>query len=112
MNGFQEELRSRILGVASHLQVTGANNVLSDWQSISTKVQAAKHVTGSAPYIVGQGMISNGQAVQGAIVRGILPGDEDKVSDLAEHMRGGSLINLKAGESECRAGYVTLRSNA
>ena len=98
MNGFQEELRSRILGVASHLQVTGANNVLSDWQSISTKVQAAKHVTGSAPYIVGQGMISNGQAVQGAIVRGILPGDEDKVSDFAEHMRGGSLTNLKAGE--------------
>jgi len=98
MNGFQEELRSRILGVASHLQITGANNLLSDWQAVSSKVQAAKHVTGTAPYIMAQGMLSNGQAVQGAIVRGVLPNEESKVSDLAEHMRAGQLANLKAGE--------------
>jgi len=98
MNGFQEELRSRILGVASHLQITGANNLLSDWQTVSSKVQAAKHVTGTAPYIMAQGMLSNGQAVQGAIVRGVLPNEESKVSDLAEHMRAGQLANLKAGE--------------
>lgn len=98
MNGFQEELRSRILGVASHLQITGANNVLADWQSVSSKVQTAKHVTGTAPYIMAQGMLSNGQAVQGAIVRGVLPSEEGKVSDLAEHMRAGQLANLKAGE--------------
>ena len=71
MNGFQEELRSRILGVASHLQITGANNVLNDWQAVSSKVKSAKHVTGTAPYIMAQGMLSNGQAVQGAIVRGV-----------------------------------------
>ena len=98
MNGFQEELRSRILGVASHLQITGANNLLSDWQTVSSKVQAAKHVTGTAPYIMAQGMLYNGQAVQGAIVRGVLPNEESKVSDLAEHMRAGQLANLKAGE--------------
>ena len=98
MNGFQEELRSRILGVASHLQITGANNVLSDWQTVSAKVQKAKHVTGAAPYIMAQGMLSNGQAVQGAIVRGVLPNEEGKVSDLAEHMRAGQLADLKADE--------------
>ena len=98
MNGFQEELRSRILGVASHLQITGANNVLADWQAVSSKVQTAKHVTGTAPYIMAQGMLSNGQAVQGAIVRGVLPSEEGKVSDLAEHMRAGQLADLKAGE--------------
>jgi len=98
MNGFQEELRSRILGVASHLQITGANNVLADWQAVSSRVQTAKHVTGTAPYIMAQGMLSNGQAVQGAIVRGVLPSEEGKVSDLAEHMRAGELANLKAGE--------------
>ncbi len=97
MNGFQEELRSRILGVASHLQITGANNVLADWQDVSAKVQTAKHVTGTAPYIVAQGMLSNGQAVQGAIVRGVLPNEEGKVSDLAGHMRAGQLTDLKAG---------------
>ena len=98
MNGFQEELRSRILGVASHLQITGANNVLADWQAVSSKVQTAKHVTGTAPYIMAQGMLSNGQAVQGAIVRGVLPSEEGKVSDLAAHMRAGQLADLKADE--------------
>ena len=98
MNGFQEELRSRILGVASHLQITGSNNLLDDWQAVSARVQTAKHVTGTAPYIMAQGMLSNGQAVQGAIVRGVLPTEESKVSDLAEHMRAGELTNLKAGE--------------
>ena len=98
MNGFQEELRSRILGVASHLQITGANNVLADWQTVSSKVQTAKHVTGTAPYIMAQGMLSNGQAVQGAIVRGVLPSEEGKVSDLAAHMRAGQLADLKADE--------------
>ena len=98
MNGFQEELRSRILGVASHLQITGANNVLADWQRVSSKVQTAKHVTGTAPYIMAQGMLSNGQAVQGAIVRGVLPSEEGKVSDLAAHMRAGQLADLKADE--------------
>ena len=98
MNGFQEELRSRILGVASHLQITGANSVLADWQTVSSKVQTAKHVTGTAPYIMAQGMLSNGQAVQGAIVRGVLPSEEGKVSDLAEHMRAGQLADLKADE--------------
>ena len=98
MNGFQEELRSRILGVASHLQITGANNVLADWQTVSSKVQTAKHVTGTAPYIMAQGMLSNGQAVQGAIVRGVLPSEEDKVSDLATHMRAGQLADLKSDE--------------
>ena len=98
MNGFQEELRSRILGVASHLQITGANNLLSDWSKISSKVQTTKHVSGTAPYIMAQGLLSNGQAVQGAIVRGVLPSDEGKVSDLSQHMRAGQLTDLKAGE--------------
>jgi lipoprotein-releasing system permease protein len=63
MNGFQEELRSRILGVASHLQITGANNVLKGWQRVAAKVENAPHVQGTAPYIMAQGMLSYGQAV-------------------------------------------------
>ena len=98
MNGFQEELRSRILGVASHLQITGPNNALSNWQEILDAVQPSSHVIGTAPYIMAQGMLSNGQAVQGAIIRGVLPSEEGKVSDLATHMRAGQLADLKAGE--------------
>ncbi len=98
MNGFQEELRSRILGVASHLQITGANNTLKNWPRVVASVQHAPHVLAAAPYIMAQGMLSYGQAVQGVIVRGVLPADEDKVADLGAHMRAGRLSDLRAGE--------------
>ena len=98
MNGFQKELRTRILGVASHLEITGNNNVLQDWQAVERLVEKEPHVLGSAPYIYAQGMLSYGQGVQGAIVRGVLPSAENKVADLGSHMKAGSLENLKAGE--------------
>jgi lipoprotein-releasing system permease protein len=98
MNGFQAELRTRILGVASHLEITGANNQLGDWQSLAGQVKNQSQIIASAPYVIAQGMLSYGQAVQGAIVRGVLPAEEDKVADLGKHMKAGSLADLHAGE--------------
>ena len=99
MNGFQAELRTRILGVASHLEITGANNQLADWSSLATQVKKAQpEVIASAPYVMAQGMLSFGQAVQGALVRGVLPADEDKVADIGKNMKAGSLTDLRAGE--------------
>jgi lipoprotein-releasing system permease protein len=98
MNGFQTELRTRILGVASHLEITGANNQLSKWQSLASQVDAQPEVKASAPYVMAQGMLSFGQGVQGAIVRGVLPSQEDKVADISKHMKAGSLSNLQSGE--------------
>ena len=98
MNGFQKELRTRILGVASHLEITGNNNQLTDWQHIAEFSNKQPHVLASAPYITAQGMLSYDQGVQGAIIRGIVPAAEDKVADLGKHMKAGSLSNLRAGE--------------
>ncbi len=98
MNGFQKELRTRILGVASHLEITGSNSQLADWQNIATTANKREHVLASAPYITAQGMLSYGQGVQGAIVRGILPAAEDKVADLGSHMKAGHLSDLHPGE--------------
>lgn len=98
MNGFQEELRSRILGVASHMQITGPGNALSDWQSLTPKLRGMPHVEGAAPYIMAQGMLSNGQAVQGALIRGVLPSAEISVSDLGEKIRAGNIDDLQAGK--------------
>lgn len=98
MNGFQQELRTRILGVASHVQLTGPNNVLSEWQGLESRLQNAEHVQAAAPYIMAQGMLSYGQAVQGVLVRGILPAQEAQVADLGEHMRAGELSALRPGE--------------
>ena len=98
MNGFQAELRSRILGVASHIEVTGANNKLQSWQTLIPRLKQNPQVREAAPYITAQGMLSFGEGVQGAIVRGIIPLAEDKVADLGSHMKVGSLNDLKAGE--------------
>jgi lipoprotein-releasing system permease protein len=98
MNGFQKEVRTRILGVVSHVQVSGANNRLPEYRAVAE--QAAKHprVIATAPFVQGQGMLSAGSVVRGALVRGIDPGQEEKVADFARHMRAGSLDALKPGE--------------
>jgi lipoprotein-releasing system permease protein len=98
MNGFQKELRTRILGVASHLEITGASNQLKDWQAVRAYSAQQPHVLASAPYITAQGMLSYGSGVQGAIIRGILPAEEDQVADLGRHMKVGTLQNLRPGE--------------
>jgi len=97
MNGFQEELRTRILGVASHVQVSGLDGELGAWQQVAD--QAARHpdVVAAAPYIQEQGMLSFDQAVRGTLVRGVLPAAEDGVADFARHMRSGSLDALQPG---------------
>lgn len=98
MNGFQSELRSRILGVASHIEITENTNRLSSWQTLADQVQALPNTQANAPYVMAQGMLSYGQSVQGALVRGILPIEEDKVADLGQNMQVGELADLRAGE--------------
>ncbi|MBC7786098.1 MAG: lipoprotein-releasing ABC transporter permease subunit [Methylophilaceae bacterium] len=98
MNGFQEELRNRILGVASHLEITEASNTLSDYPRVINAVKAKPHVLAATPYIMAQGMLSYGSNVQGALVRGVLPLEEDKVAELASHMKAGKLTDLRADE--------------
>jgi lipoprotein-releasing system permease protein len=80
------------------VQISGAGNRLADWQSIAKL--AAKHprVLATAPYVQAQAMLAAGAAVRGAVVRGILPDQEEKVADLGGHMKLGSLDALKPGE--------------
>ena len=98
MNGFQKELRARILGVASHVQITGMSGGLKDWQRVVAQTGSNKAVVAAAPYVMAQGLISNRQTVQGTIVRGILPAEEDKVADIGMHMKSGSLDALQSGK--------------
>lgn len=95
MNGFQQEVRARILGVASHVQVSHYNGVLSDWQQTAKEAIQHKAVVAAAPYVNAQGMVSFNQNVQGVIVRGILPEQEDQVADFSRMMVSGKLENLK-----------------
>ncbi|MFZ5512119.1 MAG: lipoprotein-releasing ABC transporter permease subunit [Pseudomonadota bacterium] len=98
MNGFQQELRSRILGVASHVQLTGANGELADWQQVAQRAQQHGDVVAAAPFVSAQGLLSFDQVVRGAGIRGVVPELEDQVADFNRHMRASSLSALRPGE--------------
>jgi len=98
MNGFQQEVRGRILSVASHIQISGEENVLRDWAPV--KAQSEKHpdVQAAAPFVQAQGLLSYSGTVHGAIIRGVLPEQEDKVADIGRQMKVGAFSDLKPGE--------------
>jgi len=98
MNGFQKEVRTRILGVASHVQISSIDNRLRDWRSVAALAAQHPRVRATAPFVQAQAMLAAGQAVRGAVVRGILPEEEEKVADIGQHMRSGSLADLRPGE--------------
>jgi lipoprotein-releasing system permease protein len=98
MNGFGEELRTRILGVVSHITVTGDNGQLGDWQSVQKRASQLPDYVASAPFIQGQGMVTHGRAASGVIVRGILPSEESLVADIGDKMTEGRLDDLHPGE--------------
>ncbi|HXZ97663.1 MAG TPA: lipoprotein-releasing ABC transporter permease subunit [Burkholderiales bacterium] len=98
MNGFQREIRERILGVVSHVQIEGADSRLSDWQKVAEEAEKHPQVLAAAPYISEQALLSYGESVKGTVVRGILPEYENKVVDLGSHMKVGRLSNLHPGE--------------
>ena len=99
MNGFERELRGRILGVASHLTITGADGWLSDWQSLQEKIEQVAEVEASAPFVLGQGMLTKGKQVHGALIRGILPAQEREVAKMvAENFVQGGWDDLREGE--------------
>lgn len=98
MNGFGEELRARILGVVSHITVTGESGQLSNWQAVEKGASKLPGYVASAPYVQGQGMVTHGRAASGVIVRGVLPAEEPKVADIGDKMVEGRLEDLKPGE--------------
>ena len=97
MNGFHKEVRERILGMTSHATISAYQSDLKDWQEAMRLSTEDPHVVGQAPFIEAQTMLTNGQKVSGAILRGILPEYEPRVSEVGEHMLAGSLDQLKPG---------------
>ena len=98
MNGFQREIRNRILGVASHLELRGTGGSLTGWQGVAAQAARHEQVVATAPFVNAQGLLTHGSAVRGVLVRGIVPDQEERVADIGRHMRNGRLENLKPGE--------------
>ena len=97
MNGFDSELRTRILGMVAHATVSGVSGTLADWPRAVEIAQHNPHVEGAAPYIEREAFLRGDAASQGAIIRGVLPDQEPKVSDIGQKMVAGKLSALTPG---------------
>jgi lipoprotein-releasing system permease protein len=98
MNGFQKEVRARILSVVAHVQVTGSGGGLTQWQRVAEAAGRNPEVIAAAPYVNGQAMLVNEGAARGALVRGIDPVLEARVAEVGTRMVAGRLDALRAGE--------------
>jgi lipoprotein-releasing system permease protein len=111
MTGFTEDLKSKILGTNSHVVVLDqAGGVIPDWQPLLSKVNSISHVESAAPFIFSQVMVSSEYGVSGAVLRGIDPEVEGKVTDLARNIQDGSLEAL--GGNRERPGIIIGRELA
>lgn len=95
MNGFEKELRDRILSMVSHVTITETDGLLSDWRNEQNKLLTNEDVVGSAPFIEKQVMISANGQLRGVLMQGILPEEQTKVGDIDKRVIEGSFSELK-----------------
>lgn len=108
MNGFERELRERILGMVPHASVKGGD-AIEDWQSLSDTIMNTEGVIGIAPFVNIQGMLSHRGRVEGVMVNGVDPAHEEKVSILPNFIKKGSFDSLKGGDYQIILGDLLAR---
>jgi lipoprotein-releasing system permease protein len=97
MNGFERELKSRILSVTSHATLMGLEGTLNDWRADQARALAMPEVLAAAPYIEAQALLMRGDHTAGTTVRGVDPSQERRAVGLAERIQGGSIEDLSDG---------------
>ncbi|MEZ5660553.1 MAG: lipoprotein-releasing ABC transporter permease subunit [Burkholderiaceae bacterium] len=97
MNGFQKEVRDKMLSVLSHIEVLAGDESIQDWQKIASIAKEDPRITGAAPFVSGQAMMTHRDSVRGVFVRGIDPAQEGQVADFLERFPLGTVNDLKPG---------------
>jgi lipoprotein-releasing system permease protein len=97
MNGFELELRNRILGMVAHATISGVDGGMEQWENVVEKAKNAPHVLGAAPYVEREVMMQ-GARVSGGALRGVDPALEPNVSELAKRVADGALEKLEPGK--------------
>lgn len=111
MNGFQKEVRDRMLSVLSHIEVVNLAGPVDHWAERTAEIEKrSPEVLAGAPFVSGQALLSTGSTVRGAMVRGIDPAAEPKVSDLAQAVRLGRITDLKPGKFQIILGQDLARA--
>jgi lipoprotein-releasing system permease protein len=110
MNGFQKEVRDKMLSVLSHVEVVSYGGALEDWQRVAAQAKRNPQVLAAAPYVNAQAMFASGDTFRGALVRGVDPQVEPGVSDIAGRLAGGRITDLVDGEFNIVLGVELARA--
>ena len=110
MNGFQKEVTDRMLSVLAHIEVFDASGGMPDWREAERQALRHPAVRGAAPFVETQGMLLRDGAMRPAVIRGVLPSEEPKVSDVAKQIRQGSFEALQPGSFNIVLGYALART--
>jgi len=98
MNGFQKEVRGRMLSVIAHVELFDPQgNALPDWHATAAEARKNPEVIGAAPFVAAQALVARGDEMRGALVRGISPAEEATVTDLAAQ-RKATFAKLQPGQ--------------
>lgn len=110
MNGFDRELKQRILGMVPHATLSDYKQPLNNWQQLASDIKGSPGLEASAPYTEAQGMLTHSGYVRGVMVNGISPAEEKEVSIIGDHLKGTSLDALKPGSFNIILGDILARS--
>ncbi|HMD75176.1 MAG TPA: ABC transporter permease, partial [Steroidobacteraceae bacterium] len=97
MNGFERELKTRILSVTSHATLMGLEGSLADWRTDEATALRLPGVLAAAPYIEAQALLTHGARASGTVVRGVAPAQERTAVGLAQHIQGARIEDLADG---------------
>ena len=110
VNGFQKEVTGRMLSVLAHIEIFEPAGAMPDWQAARADAFKNPAVKGGAPFVETQGMLLGEGVMRPSVIRGILPSEEQQVSDVARQVRSGDLAALQPGEFKIVMGYALARS--
>ncbi len=111
MNGFQKEVRDRMLSVIAHVEILEAQgNALADWRATAEQAKKLPGVLGAAPFIAAQSLLARGDEMRGALIRGISPADEASVTALAAQLRDTTFAKLEPGAWRIVLGHELARA--
>ncbi|EKD71351.1 MAG: hypothetical protein ACD_46C00203G0002 [uncultured bacterium] len=98
MNGFDKEIKKRVFSMVSPITVSSVSGYVAGWQDLQQTLKPISYVTASAPFATGEVLLNYGGSVQPAMLNGILPEEEKNVTELAQKMVQGKLVDLQAGK--------------
>jgi lipoprotein-releasing system permease protein len=105
MNGFQNELRERILGITSHVVVNSLRGSIEDYRDLMARVESQPEVVAVTPYVYAQVMVTSQRGMGGAVVRGLDPETAGQVTNIAKNLKKGQLTDLAPAPDEKASPY-------